>query len=461
MMDQLSELNGKVEFFRRITASFNMNSIYHKNFSRPKTYRAQREEVYRLWDSFLAQKSDPFLSLYVHFPFCSDRCCFCIYQSDILRRPDQIESHLACLEKEILYFKGLFSRSSFTTLYFGGGTPSLMSEEQLKRLFSMVFSNFSFNGNGTKCIEYEPRTVTEGKVLVAKDAGIDRISMGVQSLNQEVMLASNRGFVPYPELRRSIELVNSQGFSDFNIDLMALLPGDSISRFSRTVEGIMSLEVPSVTIYFYKHKPNLKFTKLIPPEKYKRYQDYSEPYSREELFSAIRPIVEQYKYEAGRISPSMVSQLFFRKGHRPPISNPTQPRWSLKNSTFGLGLTSQSFIGHRVEYVSLSSDTLSFDGLFYSVREYSEMDNMRFFVLSNLEDYKTVDSSEFRASFDKDLFSVFRDEINALCSLGKAEVDGKNLVMLTKSQDELRTYLKFFYDQDYLKELSVSGTPSA
>ena len=402
-MDDKSLLN-KVEFYKKITKKHNLTSNHCQRCDKELPFKnLNKDEVLRLWSRFLKNNTDFLLSLYVHIPFCKDsRCRYCILESNILANSSQIDSYLGYLEDEIKFFSPVFSNNEFATLYIGGGTPSILNIQQLKRLFDMVFNNFKFKseiddskykskindfklkskisdicsinkvGNkiiqlidipgvwDTRCIEISPFTLTQEKILLAKEKGFNRISIGIQSLDKDVLKTSNRKFVPFDTLKDIIEFIKIQDFKDFNVDLIALLPDDSISKFIRGIEKIMQLDVPSITIYFYKYYP-FKFQNLSSVKGYEKFVNYKSPYSRYKLLESIKPLLKKYSYFSLFDNPNYGGQHFLKVGHKRPTVYPTVPYWSLKNSVLGLGLHARSSLGTPMRYHNTNTDINNLD----------------------------------------------------------------------------------------------------
>ena len=123
-------------------------------------------------------------AIYIHIPFCDHKCIYCDFYSIITS--DNISTFLKSLKKEIEYFSRLYSEDRiFTSIFFGGGTPSLMQPEYLKEILNHLKKYFNFDENAEVTMETNPGTVDKEKLKMFRDAGINRISIGIQSFDEE------------------------------------------------------------------------------------------------------------------------------------------------------------------------------------------------------------------------------------------------------------------------------------
>ncbi len=191
--------------------------------------------------------------LYVHVPFCSSICYYCDFCHRIYG--DRIsERWLDRLEKEIRDS----CHDQYETIYIGGGTPTVLSVEQLERLFKMI-QPFSSRCN-EYTIEVNPESLDEEKIQLFIKYGIDRISMGVQSSDDEILKSLNRKH-SFSDVKKRIELLKKNGLDNISVDLMYSLPGQDMDILKRTVEDILELNVPHISLYSLTIEENSVFGK--------------------------------------------------------------------------------------------------------------------------------------------------------------------------------------------------------
>lgn len=191
-------------------------------------------------------------SVYVSIPFCPTRCDYCSFVSQTVTQaaklvPDYVDK----LEKELAYTGDITRQLGLRveTIYFGGGTPTTLSAEQLTRLFGVIERHFDLSHLREYTVEAgRPDTVTEDKLCAIKAAGIDRISINPQTLQDTVLEAIGRRHTA-SQFYDAFALARRCGFENINTDLIAGLPGDTPAGFSATLDGILSLCPESVTVH--------------------------------------------------------------------------------------------------------------------------------------------------------------------------------------------------------------------
>lgn len=191
-------------------------------------------------------------SLYVSIPFCPTRCSYCSFVSHSIASakklmPEYVDA--LCRELEILGNIVRETDTKIDTVYFGGGTPTAVSAEELRKIMDAVGSNFDL----TKIREYSveagrPDTITEEKLRVIKEMGADRISVNPQTLNDDVLRVIGRKHSGEDSIR-AFEMARKIGFDNINTDLIAGLPTESAESFRNTLDRICELSPESITVH--------------------------------------------------------------------------------------------------------------------------------------------------------------------------------------------------------------------
>lgn len=183
-------------------------------------------------------------SLYVHIPFCFKRCLYCDFVSGIYA-PEKASTYIKALKKELLNIPG---ETRLSTLYIGGGTPTSLSTDQLKDLLSYIFGKFDFFNNYEASIEVNPGTLDAEKLRVIHESGINRISIGVQSFNDEELQLLGRTHSS-EEAQQSVPKVKDTGFKNAGIDLIYGIPHQKIDSWERTLETAVLLQPTHISTY--------------------------------------------------------------------------------------------------------------------------------------------------------------------------------------------------------------------
>ncbi len=191
---------------------------------------------------------EPF-GLYVHIPFCVKRCQYCYYLS-YDDKADEIDGYLNALLKEVKMCAAApaLADREVGFVYFGGGTPSLLSDKRIRSLMAELQGVFPWTNAKEVTFECAPQTVTESKMEALREMGVTRVSMGVQSLDDEVLRKNGRVHLAR-EVERAYAAIQSVGFPVVNIDLMVGLVGETDESFFRSLERVMEMSPQSITIY--------------------------------------------------------------------------------------------------------------------------------------------------------------------------------------------------------------------
>ena len=204
------------------------------------------------------------LGLYLHIPFCRKRCKFCYFKVFTDKHADQIERYLAALSREIELISKVPAMGGrpFRFVYFGGGTPSFLSEKQLRRLVDRLEANIHWDKAEEVTFECEPGTLSEPKVHAIRALGVTRLSLGVEHFDDEILRDNGRAHES-GEIYRAWPWIKAAGFPNVNIDLIAGMVGDNDEKWRETVRRALELEPESVTIYQMELPFNTVYSKDI------------------------------------------------------------------------------------------------------------------------------------------------------------------------------------------------------
>ena len=202
--------------------------------------------------------------IYVHLPFCLERCQFCYYRSVGNPTPAAIDSYLEALLQEFRIYGGSpqLADRRLTFVYFGGGTPSLLSPGQLCRLFKALQSTFFWDSVEEVTFECSPKTATSDRLSVLSAAGVTRISMGVQQMNDDVLAQSGRIHL-VDDIRRAYGEIRGLDFSTVNIDLMVGLVGETEKSFRDSLDEVISMSPDSITLYQLEIPANTPLARAV------------------------------------------------------------------------------------------------------------------------------------------------------------------------------------------------------
>ena len=198
-------------------------------------------------------KSDK-LSLYIHIPFCAKLCYYCGCNKVITRHAHKADQYIEYLSLEIIKRAPLFKHYTVTQMHWGGGTPTFLNPEQILKLTDLIKANFNFAAEGEFSIEVDPREIELSMLDTLKEAGFNRISIGVQDFNKEVQVAVNRE----QDEQFIFDLMakaKAMGFVSTNIDLIYGLPHQTPETFAATMQRVLDLSPDRLSVFNYAHLP--------------------------------------------------------------------------------------------------------------------------------------------------------------------------------------------------------------
>jgi coproporphyrinogen III oxidase-like Fe-S oxidoreductase len=189
--------------------------------------------------------------LYLHIPYCTHRCTFCCYYRQGLASRADLDRLLDKFEREMSHFAALFSTTHFGALYVGGGTPSVLSIPQLARLFELTRQHFTLTREQANevAIELSPLSTSLQKVVALRETGVTRVSMGIQSLDPELLRRNGRPAADSEQVLRLVRDVADVGFSEFNADLMAGIPGRTSKNLEYDFAALAASGCGTITVY--------------------------------------------------------------------------------------------------------------------------------------------------------------------------------------------------------------------
>lgn len=234
------------------------------------------------------------LGIYIHIPFCVRKCLYC----DFLSGPESLqtqEKYLNALCREIEDESSKYAEYLVKTVFIGGGTPSLLSGEWMKKLLGSVYGHYQVDENAEISVEVNPGTATEEKLVAYKEAGINRISIGIQSLNDEELKALGR-IHDSRQFYETYQMCVKTGFNNINVDLMSAIPGQTLESWKSTLAGVVALtpaptHISAYSLIVEEGTPFYENTPELPDEEAER-----------DMYKITNDILEKKGYHRYEIS---------------------------------------------------------------------------------------------------------------------------------------------------------------
>ena len=203
------------------------------------------------------------IGLYIHVPLCLQRCHFCAFYLEIAT-PARIEAYLSALERELpLYHQqNLLDGRALQSIYFGGGTPTVIPALQLAALLDRIRNIYSVTPDVEVTVEAHPSTVTRSDLMILTKAGFNRISLGAESMAPQDFIPIGRpGTIS--ETEQAVVNARTAGFSNINLDLMYGLPGQSLASWTATLHSLLALDPTHISCYALTIEDHTKLARDI------------------------------------------------------------------------------------------------------------------------------------------------------------------------------------------------------
>ena len=241
------------------------------------------------------------LGIYIHIPFCVRKCRYCDFLSGLATKEVQ-KSYVEKLLEEIDGYKELLRDRKTDTIFFGGGTPSVIDAQDIARILGKIMAYGNVSKNAEISIEANPGTVTVQKLKFWKAAGINRISFGLQSADNEELKCLGR-IHTWEEFVENYQMARQCGFENINVDLMSALPGQTVESWRTTMERVAALKPEHISAYSLIIEEGTPFfdayedhPELLPKEEDERQMYYdtkaflaSKGYERYEISNYAKP----------------------------------------------------------------------------------------------------------------------------------------------------------------------------
>jgi len=211
---------------------------------------------YRDWLSALPAAEE--VSLYLHVPFCRAMCWYCGCHTRVAKDDRPVWSYVAALRSEIaLIAAAIGRRQPVHRIHWGGGTPTLLSEDAFAALFDDLSREFDIRPGAEHAVEADPRVLDESRIEALARAGVTRVSLGVQTLSEAVQRRINR-VQPFEQVATAVARLRAAGIVDLNFDLMYGLPGQTVADVVATAEAVAGLWPSRLALFGYAHVPWMK-----------------------------------------------------------------------------------------------------------------------------------------------------------------------------------------------------------
>lgn len=385
------------------------------------------------------------LELYIHIPFCISKCKYC----DFLSGPSLVEdrkSYVESLCSEIRSYENLAKAYCVVSIFVGGGTPSILDIKQIESIFKAIKETFILIKDAEITIEMNPGTVNREKLKAYRQIGINRLSIGLQSVNNDELRMLGR-IHTYEDFFQTYKMARKEGFANINVDLMSAIPGQTVDSWERTLRMIVDLEPEHISAYSLIIEEGTPFYELYGEDaSYKKNADVEmkdqnkegcflslpDEESERRMYQRTKEILEDYGYCRYEISN------YAKEGYE---CRHNLGYWE-RVEYLGIGAGAASLVDNR-RWVQ-SEDVQKFADESKRRMEEAEIltkeEQMEEFMFLGLRKTEGVSRRDFENTFGDSMESVYGQIISRLILEGLLK-EKKNYIYLTERGIDVSNYV--------------------
>ena len=396
------------------------------------------------------------LELYIHIPFCARKCAYCDFLS--FAAPERVyRDYMDKLMEEICGQGPNFQEYRVSTIFVGGGTPSLLPADLIMELFATLHENFDISLDAEITMEANPGTLTMEKLEVYRQSGVNRLSIGLQSADDKELKYLGR-IHSYDSFLKSYQRARQAGFQNINIDLMSALPGQDVHSWKNTLKKVMMLRPEHISAY-----------SLIIEEGTLFYERFGQPQgscacgaqtaAEVAARAAVMTLPDLPDEDTDREMYHLTREMMAAHGYeRYEISNYAKKGYECRHNTgywtgveyLGLGLGASSLVGGKRfqvtadlnRYLVFTKEELAAGAQYEEIHELSRQERMEEFMFLGLRLTGGVRTAEFERRFGVAMEAVYGEVIERLLKEGllEASVQTDSHIRLTEYGLDVSTY---------------------
>jgi oxygen-independent coproporphyrinogen-3 oxidase len=367
--------------------------------------------------------------IYIHIPFCRSRCSYCDFATDVFKSEETVERYVNALTKEIENFS--FDKSQIPnpksqiqadTIYFGGGTPSLLAPKQLEKILNSLDKKFSIDKSAEITMEMNPATLTPETLKSYKSLGVNRASFGAQTFDDTELKRLGRRHTA-SDVRETIELLRDAGFPNVSFDLIAGLPRQSLRDWERNLDEALKLNPEHISLYLLEIHEGTPLAEQI--------RSGRAALPDEDLAG------EMYLLMLDKVSAKGYEQYEISNFSKPGFESHHNLKYWQFAPYFSFGVSAHSFDGETTRW-SNERDTAAYvkrietgASPIVETIELDENQRRAEYAFLRLRLNEGIDLREFNKIFGVDLTQEFAEDLARLIAAGLIE-NNKNKLRLSK-----------------------------
>lgn len=364
--------------------------------------------------------------IYIHIPFCKSKCFYCDFVS-FSNKEEFMKDYIEALKKEIEYNSNFMKDKNITTIYIGGGTPSIINEVYIVEIVSLIKEKYNVSNEAEITIEVNPGTINREKLLKYREAGISRISIGLQSTKNNLLKQIGR-IHTFEQFLEGYNLAREVGFKNINVDLMLALPNQTIEDLDESIDEIIKLNPEHISVYSLILEEGTKLEEMLNEHKIELIEDEIE----RKMYWNVKEELEKNGYKHYEIS--NFSKEGFESKHNINCWN--------QEEYVGFGLAAHSYINNK-RYSNIESLEKYIRNIKenhieknYVVHEIQSIkDEEKEYMMLGLRKIDGVSIQEFKNKFVDNPIYLFHNELEELANEELIEIDLDNIKLTKKGLD--------------------------
>ncbi len=359
--------------------------------------------------------------VYIHIPFCKQKCSYCDFH--FTTNQDRVCEMINGIVKELQMQKEYLKGDLVQTIYFGGGTPSILPYEEIKRLLETVYENYPVTPDAEITLEANPDDLNREKLLAMKNAGINRLSIGIQSFHNENLKLMNRAHSA-EEAKNCLELVKETGFTNLSLDLIYGIPAENHTIWQKDLAAALAFHPHHISAYCLTIEEGTALANWI---KKGSFQGVDEEFAAQQ-FEILMDTLAKNEYEQYEISNFCLPGYYSRHN-----SN----YWK-KGKYLGIGPSAHSYDGESRQF-NVANNTKYLNALAEQRPQYlyemlEPQDQVNEYIMTSLRTQWGCDLQLLQANFKHDLMAENTAYIHSLLESERAIIRDNHLILTNKGK---------------------------
>lgn len=382
-------------------------------------------------------------NLYIHIPYCTGRCSYCYFGCyNISTAPYSKQQYIIrlCKEMEMLYAQ--YGKIELLSIHFGGGTPSILDLDEIELIFNNIRKYFIVRTDVEITFECSPETITITKLKKLKECGVNRLNIGIQTLNDKLLKAINRRH----NSQKAIEAINMaqlEGFENINVDIMYGLLGQTMEDWHNTLDFLVNMDIQSISTYRLRIHPNGKINDQV---------HLFDENKAIQMYIYMMDIMKEHSYYQCSSHKFAIKKEFAQK----QIIN---KRGINKNTLIPIGMASYGFINNVIfwnernmeSYISKIDNCMMPFSIGYELNKEEQM--ARACVLG-IHNVGGIDLIQYEKKFNETIYNRYGDVISNLQHYELLETDNYHLKLSELGMVFADEIALKFYSQEVISKLS-------